>query len=88
MECSLSRYVQPFYGTETELRAKLWIDKKEKTVFVASQKKKKVFGRKEINWSVIIQEGFSLKRYLFTIALYDEYILCFVMSQEMICNLH
>ena len=88
MECSPSRYVQLYNGTETELRAKLWIDKKEKTVFVASQKKKKVFGRKEISWSIIIQEGFSLKRYLFTIVLYDEYILCFVMSQEMICNLH
>ena len=88
MEWSPSRYVQLYNGTETELRAKLWIDKKEKTVFVASQKKKKVFGRKEISWSIIIQEGFSLKRYLFTIVLYDEYILCFVMSQEMICNLH
>ena len=88
MECFLSRYVQPFYGTETALRAKLWIDKKEKTVVVASHKEKKVFGRKEISWSIIIQEGFSLKRYLFTISLYDAYILCFCLSQEMICNLH
>ena len=48
MECFLSRYVQPFYGTETELRAKLWIDKKEKTVFVASQRKRKFLVEKRL----------------------------------------